>query len=117
MSSEPRSKKRTRASSSPRAVRTISGTSGSICDATPLAWRTASSSASVSPLTSQITRSGWRAFSWLGERGRFRVGDQHLVAVGGEVVGEEATGGRVLLAEQDRAGGLHALLSLRTLEA
>jgi hypothetical protein len=36
----------------------INGTSGSIFDARPCAWRTASSRPSVSPLTSQITSWG-----------------------------------------------------------
>ena len=43
----------------------------------------------------------------LGERGRLAVGGDDVVAVGDQVVGEERAGGGVLLAEQDRVGGLH----------
>ncbi len=41
------------------------------------------------------------------KRGGLVVGDEHAVAVGEQVVGEEAGGRRVLLGEQDRAGGSH----------
>ena len=50
-----------------------------------------------------------------GERGVPVLGDEHVVAVGGEVVGEEGAGGGVLLGEQDRVGGLHEEISLRGL--
>ena len=109
-SSPPRSSTRIRCSRSASRLSTINGVSGSTRPARPSPERIASTSPSVPPLTSTRIRSGSRRAQ---QRDRLRaVGrDQHPVAVGGQVVGEERARGVVLLGQQDGRIG-----KMRTIE-